>query len=105
MKINGTNDSKPVDLINRATNASRAPTTPQESVAGVTPTDQVSLSATTQSLVGTDSAEPVDTAKVEEVRAAIQEGRFHVNAQVVADKMISAASELLETISVGGAGR
>jgi negative regulator of flagellin synthesis FlgM len=105
MKINGTNDPKPLDLVNRATNASRAPASPQGNVPGVTPTDQVRLSATTQSLVGTDSAEPVDSAKVEEVRSAIQEGRFHVNAQVVADKMISAASELLETISVGGAGR
>ena len=39
--------------------------------------------------------------KVEEVKAAIQEGRFHVSAEAVADKMISAAAELIETMATG----
>ena len=105
MKINGSTDPKPLDLVNRAGNASRAPTAPQGNVSGVSPTDQVSLSATTQTLFTAEASDMVRDAKVAEVRAAVQEGRFHVNAQVVADKMITAASELLETISVGGAGR
>lgn len=36
-----------------------------------------------------------DLKKVEEVRAAIAEGRFKVNAEAVADKLLASVSELL----------
>lgn len=36
-----------------------------------------------------------DARKVEEVRAAIAEGRFKVNAEAVADKLLSSVAELL----------
>lgn len=36
-----------------------------------------------------------DAKKVEEVRAAISEGRFKVNADAVADKLLSSVAELL----------
>lgn len=37
--------------------------------------------------------------KVEEVRQAIREGHFHVNATAVAEKMVAQAAELLETLA------
>jgi negative regulator of flagellin synthesis FlgM len=36
-----------------------------------------------------------DVKKVEEIRAAIAEGRFKVNAEAVADKLLASVSELL----------
>ncbi len=36
-----------------------------------------------------------DVKKVEEVRAAIAEGRFKVNAEAVADKLLASVAELL----------
>jgi negative regulator of flagellin synthesis FlgM len=36
-----------------------------------------------------------DARKVEQVRAAIAEGRFRVNAEVVADKLLASVGELL----------
>ncbi len=39
----------------------------------------------------------VDKAKVEEIKQAIAEGKFKVNAEVVADKLIDTVKELLST--------
>lgn len=64
--------------------------------------DSVSLSAASRGLaaeLATDGAE-VRHDKVAQVREAIREGRFNVKAQVVADKMIAQAAELLETLTV-----
>jgi negative regulator of flagellin synthesis FlgM len=36
-----------------------------------------------------------DAQKVEEIRAAIAEGRFKVNAEAIADKLLASVSELL----------
>ncbi len=60
-------------------------------------TDSVSLSAASRA---PKADADVRADKVAEVREAIREGRFHVSAEVVADKMIAQAAELLETLSV-----
>jgi negative regulator of flagellin synthesis FlgM len=39
----------------------------------------------------------VDKARVEEIKQAIAEGKFKVNAEVVADKLIDTVKELLST--------
>ncbi len=41
----------------------------------------------------------VDTAKVEAVRAAIQDGSYSVNAEAIADKLLSNAQEMLDRTS------
>jgi negative regulator of flagellin synthesis FlgM len=71
---------------------------PVEKTPGV---DAVRLSQTSRSLATERVAEeePVRSKKVEEIKAAIREGRFQVSAHAVADKMISQAAELLETLS------
>jgi len=63
--------------------------------------DEVRLTRASRSLMGEGpgAAEMVRAEKIEEVRKAIEEGRFPVNADVVAQRMISEAAELLETLS------
>ena len=72
--------------------ATSAATKPQAS-AGVT----VSLSAsTTQALSGAGSTSDVFNAeKVESMKQAIANGSFQVNAEAIADKMLSNAAEML----------
>lgn len=106
MKIGNSLDSAKIDATSRAANASRTPATSTGGVSPATPIDRVELSATSQSLAATDAAAgAVRPEKVAEVRAAIEEGRFHINPHVIADRMITAASELLETMATGETGQ
>lgn len=57
----------------------------------------VTLSQAAQALSGSVSAE-FDSKKVESVRAAIANGTFTVDAQAVADKMLSNAQEVLARV-------
>ncbi len=66
--------------------------TPESASSGKT--DKVSLSGTLQSLSASGNA-PVDTAKVDKVRAAIADGSFHADAERIADGLIAANRELL----------
>ena len=58
-------------------------------------TDKVSLSGSAQALSAADQP-PIDTAKVEQVRAAIAAGSFHVDADKIADGLIASNRELLQ---------
>jgi len=56
---------------------------------------QVELSATASAL-GNDGPDPTfDSAKVDRIAQAIREGKFKVDHQAIADKLISNAQELL----------
>ena len=56
---------------------------------------QVELSATA-SAMSSDGTDPTfDSAKVERIAQAIRDGKFTVNHQAIADKLISNAQELL----------
>jgi negative regulator of flagellin synthesis FlgM len=46
-----------------------------------------------------NQAADVDTAKVESVRAAIQDGSYTVNAEAIADKLLSNAQEMMDRTS------
>lgn len=64
--------------------------------------ERIDLSSASRNLAGATPDARDDTVrqyKVDEIRRAIQEGRFHVSAEAVADRMISEAAELLETIA------
>ena len=54
----------------------------------------VTLSAQSQSVNGTNG-DVVDTGKVEAMKAAIANGSFAINAEAIADKLISNAREML----------
>lgn len=57
--------------------------------------DAVSLSSAAASMSSLDGAGDFDSAKVDAIRQAIREGRFSVNAEAVADRLIAEASALL----------
>lgn len=103
MKIGKPADIPQTEGLSRPTDGARA--IPGHAADGAvektSPVDAVHLSKTSRSLAAesTDENVPVQAAKVEEIRAAIREGRFHVNAAAVAEKMITQAAELLETLT------
>lgn len=74
--------------------AGRATVAKTEEAASPRRTDKVSLSAPGKTLGASDAA-PIDLAKVEEVRAAIAEGRFAIDAGRIADQVIASNRELV----------
>ena len=63
------------------------------------PSAKVELSDTLAQLSagGTDGV--FDTAKVERISNAIRDGKFQINPEAIADKLISNAQELLSTVN------
>lgn len=59
------------------------------------PADKVSLSGSGKALAN-PAEPPIDVAKVAQVRAAIADGSFRVDADRIADNVISASRELLQ---------
>lgn len=68
-----------------------------EASEATTSTTLSSLGGTLSSLQTELSQPAFDAAKVEDIKRAIREGRFNVNAEAVADKLISGVQELLST--------
>lgn len=103
MKIGNNIESLQSDLLARAANGTRLPSTPvAPKVGAVSGVDKVELSEISKRLTG-DAApsgeSDIRAEKVEEVRLAMAQGRFHVSAHVVAEKMIADAAQLIETMS------
>jgi len=59
-------------------------------------TEAVSLSPLAGSLRGGE-AMPVNTARVQEIKQAIAEGRFKINPEAIADRLIESARELVNS--------
>lgn len=59
-------------------------------------TEAVSLSPLAGSLRGGE-ATPVNTARVQEIKQAIAEGRFKINPEAIADRLIESARELVNS--------
>jgi negative regulator of flagellin synthesis FlgM len=94
MKINGLGDPGRVERPGSGkTEHARAPAGAKAQA------EPVSLSELARHLQSLESelatTAPLDAAKVEEVKQAIREGRFRVNAEVVADRLIESMKELL----------
>lgn len=58
--------------------------------------DAVSLSPLAGALVGGDKM-PVNNQRIQEIKAAIAEGRFKINADAIADRLLESASELIRS--------
>lgn len=63
--------------------------------AAATPGVAVSVSTQTRSL-GQAAAPEMNLSKVDAIRQAIAEGRFQVNAEAIADKLLANAQEMLD---------
>ena len=60
--------------------------------------DRVQISALSSQIqaLQSDAGSEVDMARVQEIKQAISEGRFKVNAEVVADKLLETVKDLLQ---------
>ncbi len=96
MKIGSSNpdglriDGKPV-VAERAPTA-RGPAS-SEPVVAAAPVDRVSLTGSGSTLAGNAQELPFDGAKVDEIRRAIAEGRFPVDAKRIADALLAESRE------------
>lgn len=63
------------------------------------PSAQVALSPAASSLLVHDGNAEFDAEKVQRIAQAIRDGRYQVNAEVIADKLIANAHELLDRSS------
>lgn len=88
MKIDSTYKPTTAPVANRP-----APRTPNEtSPSG----DSVSLSQLAGSMQATEKP-PVNTARIQEIKDAISQGRFKVNPEAIADGLIQSARDLLDS--------
>lgn len=58
---------------------------------------EVTLSDTAAHLAASDDSEFVDSARIQEIKAAISQGRFQINAGAIADRLIVSARELIDS--------
>ncbi len=96
MKID--NSSRTAALTGNTAPATRGTKTAPQATSGRTQ-DNVTLSATSTQIQALESgiseASGFDAAKVEAIKQAISEGRFTINAEAIADKLIASTRELL----------
>jgi negative regulator of flagellin synthesis FlgM len=89
MKIGPTN-SKPAVTQPAERKSSAAPAT-----SGAEPSTQVALSNAATALTNSSTDTTFDAKKVERIAQAIRDGKFKVNPEAIADKLIVNAQELL----------
>lgn len=61
------------------------------------PAAEVKISTASAQLAGASSGAPVDGARIAEIKQAIAEGRFQINAEAIADGLIATARDLLNS--------
>ena len=88
MKIESSNKTASAPL------ATRAQSTGKASSAG---TEVVQLSALSAQLSATDDEQSFDAARVSEIKQAIADGRFTINAGAIADRLIASARQLVDS--------
>ena len=59
--------------------------------------DEVKLSTLSAQIRGADDEQPYDAARVSEIKQAISDGRFTINAGAIADRLINSAMELVDS--------
>lgn len=64
--------------------------------AALATSDEVRLSALAAQLGVPDDEQSFDVARVAEIKQAISEGRFAINAGTIADRLIASAKELVD---------
>jgi negative regulator of flagellin synthesis FlgM len=95
MKINPTTEPLRSERVIATADARSAATRPGEPVAEAERVQLSHLAARLSQLETQFGGSDFDAAKVEEVRNAIAQGRFKVNAEAVADGLLNSVAELL----------
>ncbi|WP_298927240.1 flagellar biosynthesis anti-sigma factor FlgM [uncultured Ramlibacter sp.] len=101
MKIGSKPDTPLVssDIAARA-NVRSSTTSAIPAVAGIAAIDQATVSAAGTAISQQAGSADFDSAKVDSIRQAIREGRFSVNPEAIADRLIADAAALLSPRSV-----
>ena len=100
MKIDHSNN-RPAQLTesSAAANAQAPRRAPQNAGQGNAQQENVQLSGLSTQIQALETsiadASGIDTAKVEAIKQAISEGRFSINAEAIADKLIASTREML----------
>jgi len=93
MKINGSTETSALAVTGKATGKGSAKATEQSTESA--PVRLSDLSARLHALESGSSVEAdFDAQKVESIKQAIRDGKFEVNSEAVADKLISSVHEL-----------
>ena len=81
----------------RKPEAAATPETVRQTAAAPAPSAQVAISSAAAKLAASNAADDgsFDAAKVARISQAISEGKFTVNANAIADKLVANAQELL----------
>ena len=95
MKINPTTEPLRTDRVAATPDARTAATRTNEPVAEAERVQLSNLASRLNQLEAQFGSSDFDAKKVEEVRNAITEGRFKVNADAVADRLLNSVAELL----------
>lgn len=99
MKINTTVNKAGSTSRTAETGKKRAPTTGAGKRSTSSQTDRVDIGPLAGQLAALESSlenvQVVDTQRVEAIKQAISEGRFRVNADAVADRLLSTVKELV----------
>jgi negative regulator of flagellin synthesis FlgM len=88
IKISSLSQGSPLSYAGRA-GAAKAPASPGKAAE---PSATVSLSG---GIDAAGDAPPIDQARVDEIKAAISAGRFSINPDAIADRLIQTAQELV----------
>ena len=91
MKIGHIDNKLPVAPANAERKASSTETAPAQA----DPAAVVELSATASALATVDPEGSFDSAKVDRIAQAIRDGKYKVDPEAIADKLIANAQELL----------
>jgi len=95
MKITNTSEPLRPDRVSASGDSRTSSARGTEQVAETERVQLSDLGSRLAQLENQFSGSDFDVKKVEEVRAAIAEGRFKVNADAIADKLLASVSELL----------
>ncbi len=90
MKIESSTKTTGASLVMDARSASASKTAPAKG-------DEVKLSALSSQMLTTDTEQSFDRVRVSEIKQAIAEGRFVINAGAIADRLIASAKELVDS--------
>jgi negative regulator of flagellin synthesis FlgM len=74
----------------------KAPASTDAAVSGTEPSARVEISSQAALADSEASRADFDSQKVQRIAQAIRDGKFQVNAEVIADKLIANAQELLQ---------
>jgi negative regulator of flagellin synthesis FlgM len=75
---------------------SNRPATTRPNASPAASTEAVSLSPLASTMQGNEKP-PVNTARIQEIKAAISEGRFKINPEAIADSLIETARDLVNS--------